>query len=124
MNKEFIIDAAAIIGKEAIEQTELPEVAKVSINWTIDRVAEYLNGTLNLDRIRSTAQKFDVDKVVAIPYHTWRGEEVVFRVYGRQSEPYLKHLGMVILPKNCQDSFLKAIHEKEKQFGIVLYEKK
>ena len=126
MNKESLIELSAIAGKIAIEHTKLHPIAKTTINWTIDQVAEYLKKELlsDIEKIRITAKKFDVDKVVAIHLGFLNGKELVaFRVYGKRSEDFIKAIGMQAIPLKNQNHLFNDINEAEKNFGVLIYQK-
>lgn len=126
MNKEPIFDLLAVAGKTAIEYTKLHPVAKISIDWTIDQVAERMKEELlsDVEKIRIAAKKFDIDKVVAIYLGSLNDKDLVaIRAYGKQSEAFIKELELQIIPENSPNDFLNDIHEKEQNFGILIYEK-
>ena len=126
MNKEPLFDFAAIAGKIAIEHTKLHPAAKFGINWGIDQVAECLKkeSSTDLEKIRKAAKRFDIDKVIAIPFCFQNGQEMVaIRAYGKNSEEFIRHLGIQIISEKEPCDFLRDIHEKEKIFGVVIYEK-
>ena len=127
MNKEPLIEFSAIAGKIAIEHTKLHPVAKEAINWTIDQVADYLKreALSDIEKICNAAKKFDIDKVIAIPIGSLNGAVLVaIRAYGMKAEAFIKNLGMQIIPENSPCNLLDEICEKEKLFGVLIYEKR
>ena len=127
MNSKPLIELSAIAGKVAIEHTKLHPLAKLSINWTIDQFAEHLKEEclFDVEKICSEAKQFDIDKVVLIHLGVCNGKDwVAIRAYGKQSEAFIKALEMQIIPENIQSNFLGDINEIEKNFGVVIYEKK
>ena len=126
MNKEPLFDIAAIAGKIAIEHTKLHPDAKFGINWGIDQVAEYLKEvtSTDLEKIRRAAKRFDIDKVIAVPFCLQSGQELIaIRVYGKNSKEFIRQLGIQLIPEKETNDFLKEMHEKEKLFGVLIYEK-
>ena len=127
MNKEPLIELSAIAGKVAIEHTKLHPLAKLSINWTIDQFAEHLKKEClsDVEKICSEAKQFDIDKVVLIHLGVCNGKDcVAIRAYGTQSATFINALGMQIIPENIQNNIFGDINEIEKNFGVVIYEKK
>ena len=127
MNSKPFIELSAIAGKIAIEHTKLHPLAKLSINWTIDQVAEYLKKecSSDIEKICSDAKHFDIDKVVVIPLGICNEIDIVaIRAYGIQSEEFIKAIGMQIIPDNTQNNLLVKIGEIEQKLGIVIYQKK
>ena len=126
MNKETFFNVAAIAGKIAVEYTELHPAAKFGINWGIDQVAELLkeSTSTNLEKIHRAAKRFDIDKVIATPFRLQSGQELIaIRAYGKNSEEFIRHLGIQIIPEKETNDFLKDIHENEELFGVLIYEK-
>lgn len=126
MNKESFFDVAAIAGKIAIEHTKLHPAAKFGINWGIDQVAEYLKEatSTDLEKIRRAAKRFDIDKVIAVPFCLPGGQELIaIRAYGKNSKEFIRQLGIQLIPEKETNDFLKEMHEKEKLFGVLIYEK-
>ena len=126
MNKEPLFDIAAIAGKIAIEHTKLHPAAKFGINLGIDQVAEFLKEatSTDLEKIRRAAKRFDIDKVIATPFRLQSGQELIaIRAYGKNSEEFIRQLGIQLIPEKETNDFLKEMHEKEKLFGVLIYEK-
>ena len=126
MNKETFFDVAAIAGKVAVEHTNLHPSAKFGINWGIDQVAEYLKEatSTDLEKICRAAKRFNIDKVIAVPFCLQGGQELIaIRAYGKNSEEFIRHLGIQLILEKETNDFLKEIHKKEKLFGVLIYEK-
>ena len=124
--KKAMIEALAIGGKLWVECTKLRPWAKVTINLGIDVLAECLkNATLSdTEQIRIAAKRFNLDKVVAVPFGSWRGKDiVVIRAYGYKAEEFIKHLGLHLIPEKEKNCFINSILENEKNFGVVIYSK-
>lgn len=124
--KKAIIEALAIGGKLGIECTKLKPWAKATINLGIDAVADYLKKQppSDAEQIRMAAKSFNLDKVVAVPFGSWRGKDiVVIRAYGYKAEEFIKHLGLHFIPEKEKNNFISTILENEKNFGVVLYQK-
>ena len=126
MNNEELIEMSALAGKIMVDQTNLNTFSKISLKWTIDQVAEYLKeqSRLDIEKIRSAAKQFNIDKVFAIPVNFCNGEKlVVIRAYGDNAEIFIRHLGLNIIPENEENSFARDIHETENRYSILIYEK-
>ena len=126
MNKESFFNVAAIAGKIAVEYTELHPAAKFGINWGIDQVAELLKEatSTDLEKIRRAAKRFDIDKVIAVPFCLQGSQELIaIRAYGKNSKEFIRQLGIQLIPEKETNDFLKEMHEKEKLFGVLIYEK-
>lgn len=125
-DKNKIIEALAICGKLWIECTKLRPWVKASINFGIDIYADYLkNQSLSdAEQIRTAAKRFNLDKVVIVPFGSWQGKDiVVIRAYGYKAEEFIKHLGLHFIPEKEKNNFISTILENEKNFGVVLYQK-
>ena len=126
MNKESFFDVAAIAGKIAVEYTDLHPVTKFGINLGIDQVAELLKEatSTDLEEIHRAAKRFDIDKVIATPFRLQSGQELIaIRAYGKNSKEFIRQLGIQLIPEKETNDFLKEMHEKEKLFGVLIYEK-
>ena len=120
------IEALAIGGKLWVECTKLRPWAKATINLGIDVFSECLkNATLSdTEQIRIAAKRFNLDKVVVVPFGSWQGKDiVVIRAYGYKAEEFIKHLGLHFIPEKEKNDFINCILENEKNFGVVLYQK-
>ena len=125
-NKKTVIDVIAIGGKLLVECTKLRPWAKASINFGIDIFADCLKNQppSDADQIRTTANHFDIDKVVVVPLGSWRGKDIVaIRAYGYKAEEFIKHLGLHFIPEKEKNNFISTILENEKNFGVLLYQK-
>ena len=125
-DKDKIIEALAIAGKLLVECTKLRPLAKASINWGIDVLAECLKNVplSDAEQIRIAAKRFNLDKVVVVPFGSWQGKDiVVIRAYGYKAEEFIKHLGLHFIPEKEKNNFISTILENEKNFGVVLYQK-
>ena len=72
-----------------------------------------------------TTKQLDIDKVVLIHLGVCNGKDwVAVRAYGTQSATFINALGMQIIPENIQNNIFGDINEIEKNFGVVIYEKK
>lgn len=125
-DKNKIIEALAIAGKLLMECTKLRPLAKASINWGIDVLAEYLKNVplSDAEQIRTAAKRFNLDKVVVVPFGSWWGKDIVaIRAYGYEAEEFIKHLGLHFIPEKEKNNFINCILENEKNFGVVIYQK-
>ena len=125
-DKNKIIEALAIGGKLGVECTKLRPWAKATINLGIDAVADYLKKQppSDAEQIRIAAKRFNLDKVVAVPFGSWRGKDIVaIRAYGYEAEEFIKHLGLHFIPEKEKNDFINCILENEKNFGVVIYQK-
>ena len=67
---------------------------------------------------------FDIDKVTAVPFCLQGGQELIaIRAYGKNSKEFIRQLGIQLIPEKETNDFLKEMHEKEKLFGVLIYEK-
>ena len=126
MNNGTLLELSALAGKIAIEHTKLPEIAKVAINCSIEIAKEYLKSevSLDIDNIRTEAERFNLDKVIAIPIGSFMDKDLfIIRAYGQKSEDFIKHLGLHFIPESTQKNILDDIYEAEKNSGILIYEK-
>lgn len=124
--KQIVIDVIAIGGKLLVECTKLRPWAKATINLGIGALAECLkNATLSdTEQIRIAAKRFNLDKVVAVPFGSWRGKDIIaIRAYGYKAEEFIKHLGLHFIPEKEKNNFISTILENEKNFGVVIYQK-
>ena len=79
----------------------------------------------DIEKIRNTAKYFDIDKVIVIPVNFCDGtRSVVVKVYGKQYTAFIKNLGLQIISETDQKQFFRDINEREKNFGVLIYEKK
>ena len=126
MNKKLLIDCLAVLSKVKIEHTKLHPIAKTSINWSIDRVAEHLKKEVlsDIEKIRSVAKHYGVYKVIVIPCSASNGMNIVFiRAYGGNYAAFFNDLNVQIIPENTINDNLSDILELERKFGVVIYEK-
>ena len=125
-DKQIVIDVIAIGSKLWVECTKLRPWEKASLKIGIDVLAELLKSIplSDAEQIRTAAKRFNLDKVVAVPFGSWKGKDIVIiRAYGRRAEEFINHLGLHSIPEKKKDDFINNILENEKNFGVVIYQK-
>ena len=121
-----LIDLSAIFGKTAIETTKLHPIAKLSINFSIDMLVDYLKreSLPDTEKIRRAAVRYNIAKVIAIPMRYYDSELIVFRAYGNKSRQFFDDLGLRIITEDEKIIFGDKLLEQEKKFGVEIYERK
>ena len=129
MHENEKINYIAHTTKLLLDFSHMEERKKEYTKLGIDLLAELLKMELNsrksgIVHIQEAARFYNLDRMVAFPCVV-RGEpQVLLRMYGGSIQSFCQYLKIPLLSENGVQLNPIYISEMERQYGVVLYERK
>lgn len=115
--------------KLLLDLSHMEERKKEYTKLGIDVLAELLKQEVNsrksgIMRIQEAARFYNLDRVVAFPCVVQGESRILLRMYGGSIPSFCQYLGIPLLAEKSVQLNPIYISEMERQYGIVLYERK